>query len=185
MTCAAQQTGNAPARRLVVGPLDVLGRERVAMASKAQIIARRTHVKGDEVCLTGLLRSIGCLYIMARAADPMDLRPENSDTAGLIADWHPAAAKAALQYWQKSEAMSGAVHEQTTRGPPVQGVPDLTGVFAASVALGAPCGEREPRAIDTKEMSAFEKLWLAEPERLRRDVATCGLSDGFVSRCAN
>ena len=82
------------------------------VAAFAYVLAKvctRSRINPDEAMLTGMMHSIGKLYVMTRAAAHPELFANSAVLDEILEQWHPSIGKAILENWEFSEAMAQAV----------------------------------------------------------------------------
>lgn len=105
--------------------------ESVELAARCHVIAKRfTKLSADEALLTGLLSVLGRLYILLKSQEYGAI--EYSELELILADWHPAIAKAIAESWDMSEELVNALESQLDTDPPVQESASLTEVLSAA-----------------------------------------------------
>lgn len=105
--------------------------ESVELASRCYVITRKyTKLNADEALLTGLLSVLGRLYIFMKSQDYKGLTYSELDT--ILADWHPAIAKAIAESWNMSEGIVTALETQLETNPTLQEKETLAEVLSAA-----------------------------------------------------
>jgi HD-like signal output (HDOD) protein len=117
--------------------LNAIYTESIELAALSRVIAQKfTRLNADEATLTGLLSSIGRLYIFVKFSEVA----EASDSAGVkevIDSWHPAIAKAIGETWQLPDELLHALESQMSTDPELQEKPTLTEVLCAARLFSA------------------------------------------------
>jgi HD-like signal output (HDOD) protein len=166
---AMSQLRRAEAYKSVAEALSELWQQAVHVAAMSHVVARRfTSINADTALLTGLLQSVGKLYLLTRAARFPALLADAGTYQRLVAEWHARLAEAILRNWELSEEIIDAISsfESSDRDHP--GTTDLGDVLAVAGALAnlgpAPCSE--------------EMLFLGMPaaRRMKLDAGACGLA---------
>jgi len=105
--------------------------ESVELAARCHVIAKKfTKLNADEALLTGLLSVLGRLYIFLKSQEFGTL--DYSELETILADWHPAIAKAIAESWDMSEELVDALESQLDTDPPVRETASLTEVLTAA-----------------------------------------------------
>jgi HD-like signal output (HDOD) protein len=121
-------------------------------------------VNPDEAFLTGLLHGIGRLYVMVRAVGKLDDFDKESFNE-LVLGWQASIGKAVLENWGFAEEMSAAVGDQGDgaglRERARKHEADLADILIASIALSEALKMQDPRAIETKDITAFSIIGLS------------------------
>ena len=159
MAFAIEQMKNAEPLRSIAQPLSELWKQSIAVASIAQVVARRTQVLPDEAFLTGLLHGIGRLYIMARATGQATLG-QDPTFMDLISNWHAGIGKAVIENWGFAEVMAEAIGAQgDTQARHKQAV-TLSDILVVSIILADLLQPPPPRVIEVTGIFAFEAIGL-------------------------
>jgi HD-like signal output (HDOD) protein len=152
------------------------------VAAFSYVLARTcTKVNADEALLTGMMHSIGKLYVLTRATAHPELFASPAVLEEVIGDWHPSIGKAILENWEFPEEIAQAVGQQEEHGRMELEFPDLCDVIAAAVLMtrhgadlpalaaalqGLPCSIRlgldEKRTQSVMQDSAAEVAALSE-----------------------
>jgi HD-like signal output (HDOD) protein len=164
MAFAVQHMKNEQSLKPIAESLNELWIESIAVASICQSIASRTKVNPDEAFLTGLLHGIGRLYVMVRAVGKLDDFDKESFNE-LVLGWQASIGKAVLENWGFAEEMSAAVGDQGDgaglRERARKHEADLADILIASIALSEALKMQDPRAIETKDITAFSIIGLS------------------------
>lgn len=163
MAFAIQQMKNAESLRGIAQPLSELWKQSIAVASIAQVVARRTKVRPDEAFLTGLLHGIGRLYIMVRATRQASLT-ENEAFMDLVSGWHAGIGKAVIENWGFAETMAEAIGMQRDYDAQHKHAATLSDILIVSVVLSDLLQEPLPRVLDTSGIFAFQSVGLTEAD---------------------
>ena len=161
MAFAVQQMKNEASLRVIARPLSAVWNESISVASISQVVARRTKVNADEAFLTGLLHSIGRLYIMVRAIGNAKALSQDPSFKELVTGWHAAIGKAVLENWGFPERMSEAVGDQGVRENRGKHEADLSDVLIVSVVLAETLRRPQPRIVTTDGIGAFQSIGLS------------------------
>ena len=161
MAFAVQQMKNEASLRVIARPLSAVWNESISVASISQVVARRTKVNADEAFLTGLLHSIGRLYIMVRAIGNAKALSQDASFKELVTGWHAAIGKAVLENWGFPERMSEAVGGQGVRENRGKHEADLSDVLIVSVVLAETLRRPQPRIVTTDGIAAFQSIGLS------------------------
>ena len=163
MAYAVQQMKNEESLRSVSGRLSELWNESIAVASIAQVVARRTKITPDEAFLAGLLHGIGRLYILVRAVGKSPQFGLDSEFLDLIAGWQASIGKSVLENWGFAQEMADAVGEQGEFDRRRKNA-DLTDVLLASIILGEALRQPAPRTVDLESTTAFHTIGLRQDD---------------------
>ena len=105
--------------------------ESVETAARCQVIAKHyTKLNANEALLTGLLSVIGRLYILLKSQEFGEM--DYADLEPILADWHPAIAKAIAESWGMTEGLADALEAQTDTNPALQENATLAEVLCAA-----------------------------------------------------
>jgi HD-like signal output (HDOD) protein len=103
----------------------------VERAARSYVIAKNfTKLNADEALLAGLLSVIGRLYIFMKSQEYGAIGYAEMET--ILADWHPAIAKAIAESWDMSEELASALEMQLDTDPPLQEKASLAEVLSAA-----------------------------------------------------
>ncbi len=160
MAFAVQQMRSAPALRAIGKPLKSVWEDSIAVGCICQVIAGRTAVNPDEAFMTGLLHSIGRLYIMVRAVTGPQKLSFTRSLLDMIDGWHPAIGQAILENWGFAETMTEAVGNQREYAYAPRGAPDHADVLIVSLVLAAALRPGGSRSIDIGQIASFGRLKL-------------------------
>jgi HD-like signal output (HDOD) protein len=163
MAYAVQQMKDEESLRSVATRLSELWNESIAVASIAQVVARRTKVSADEAFLTGLLHGIGRLYILVRAVGKSRQFGLDSRSLELIAGWQASIGKSVLENWGFAQEMVDAVGDQADYERKRKNA-DLTDVLVASIILGEALRQSAPRAVNLGSSTAFQTIGLRQED---------------------
>jgi HD-like signal output (HDOD) protein len=102
-----RREAQSPAAR---AEIEAISRDSLNVAAVSYVIAKHyTRVNADQALLTGLLHSLGRLYIVMRAEEMAD---ETVDIRAVAAGWQATIGKAILESWGLPEALQHAVEHQ-------------------------------------------------------------------------
>lgn len=133
---AMSQLRRAEAYKGVERPLSEMWQKSVHVAAVCRVVAKRfTRVNPDVALLAGLLRGVGELYILTRAARAPGMLDDAGTYQRLVAEWHAPVAQAILRNWEVADEICAAVAvcDEPDREHP--GATDLADVLAAAGAL--------------------------------------------------
>jgi HD-like signal output (HDOD) protein len=119
-------------------PLQELWRRSTRVAALAFVLARictRSRINPDEAMLTGMMHSIGKLYVLTRSAAHPELFANAAVLDEILEQWHPSIGKAILENWEFSEAMAQAVGEQEELDRTEPETADLSDIIAVAVLM--------------------------------------------------
>jgi HD-like signal output (HDOD) protein len=163
MAFAIQQMKNAEFLRSIAQPLSELWNQSIAVASIAQVVARRTKVRPDEAFLTGLLHGIGRLYIMVRATGEGSFA-EDATFMDLVSGWHAAIGKAVIENWGFAESMAEAIGAQGDYDARHKHAATLSDILIVSVALSDLLQQPSPRVMELNDIFSFQAVGLTEAD---------------------
>jgi HD-like signal output (HDOD) protein len=161
MSFAVQQMKDEKSLRAVSTQLSALWNESVAVASIAQVVARRTKIAPDGAFLTGLLHGIGRLYILVRSASHAAQYGRDPDFLELVSSWHASIGKAVLENWGFAQEISDAVGDQGDYERKKRSLPELTDVLMVSMIMGEALQKPAPREVDMEGIAAFQTIGLS------------------------
>jgi len=166
---AMSQLRRAEAYRGVGDALARLWEESAHIAAMCHVVAKRfTQVNADTALLTGLLLSVGKLYLLTRTVRFPSVLADAGTYQRLVAEWHGRLAQAILRNWEVSEEVIEAVAaaENLERDHP--GTTDLIDVVCIASAL----------ASLGPDARAGEMLFLGTPaaRRMKLDAEGCCLA---------
>ena len=163
MAYAVQQMKNEDSLKSVAPRLSELWNDSIAVASIAQVIARRTKITPDEAFLTGLLHGIGRLYILVRAVGNSPQFGLDSEFLDLISGWQASIGKSVLENWGFAQEMADAVGDQGEYDRKRKNA-DLTDVLVASTILAEALRLPAPRTVDLESTTSFHTIGLSQEE---------------------
>jgi HD-like signal output (HDOD) protein len=163
MAYAVQQMKNEESLRSVAARLSELWNDSIAVASIAQVVARRTKITPDEAFLAGLLHGIGRLYILVRAVGKSQEFGLDSEFLDLIAGWQASIGKSVLENWGFAQEMADAVGDQGEYDRRRKSA-DLTDVLVASIILAEALRQPAPRTVDLESTGAFQTIGLRQED---------------------
>jgi len=163
MAYAVQQMKEEESLRTVAARLSELWNDSIAVASIAQVVARRTKVTADEAFLAGLLHGIGRLYILVRAVGKSRQFGLDSGFLDLIAGWQASIGKSVLENWGFAQEMADAVGDQAEYDRKRKNA-DLTDVLVGSIILGEALRQAAPRTVDLGSCTAFQTIGLSQED---------------------
>jgi HD-like signal output (HDOD) protein len=125
----------------------------------------RSRINPDEAMLTGMMHSIGKLYVLTRAAAHPELFANSAVLDEIVEQWHPSIGKAILENWEFPEPMAQAVADQEVFDRTEPEVADLSDVIAVAVLMTRHAGDLPALEADLKDLPAALRLELT-PARL-------------------
>lgn len=132
--------------------------ESVELAARCYVIARQNKkVNADEALLTGLLSVLGRLYIFLKSEEFGGIEYDELET--ILADWHPAIAKAIAESWSMPEELVFALETQLDTNPPPQEEATLSEVLSAARLFYQ--HDRTGDALVASDYPILERLGLA------------------------
>lgn len=135
------------------------------VAAFAYVLAKactRSRINPDEAMLTGMMHSIGKLYVLTRAAAHPELFANSSVLDEILQQWHPSIGKAILENWEFSEAMAQAVGEQEEHDRTEPEVADLSDILAVAILMARHGGDLPALQADLKDMPGALRLQLSD-----------------------
>jgi HD-like signal output (HDOD) protein len=135
------------------------------VAAFAYVLAKvctRSRINPDEAMLTGMMHSIGKLYVLTRAAAHPELFASAAVLDDILEQWHPSIGKAILENWEFSEAMAQAVGEQVELDRTEPETADLSDILAIAVLIARHGEDLPALAADLKGLPAALRLELNE-----------------------
>jgi len=110
----------------------------IHVAAVAYVLAKRcTKLNPDEALLTGLMHSIGKIYIISRAEDHPELFENQADLNAVLADWYVSTGQAILEGWDFPEEIVSAIAAQLDVERDVADFPELADVLIVALPLPA------------------------------------------------
>jgi HD-like signal output (HDOD) protein len=135
------------------------------VAAFAYVLAKactRSRINPDEAMLTGMMHSIGKLYVLTRAAAHPELFANSSVLDEILEQWHPSIGKAILENWEFSEAMAQAVGEQEEHDRSEPEIADLSDILAVAVLMARHSEDLPALQSDLKDMPGALRLDLSD-----------------------
>jgi HD-like signal output (HDOD) protein len=135
------------------------------VAAFAYVLAKactRSRINPDEAMLTGMMHSIGKLYVLTRAAAHPELFANSSVLDEILEQWHPSIGKAILENWEFSEAMAQAVGEQEEHDRSEPEIADLSDILAVAVLMARHSEDLPALQADLKDMPGALRLDLSD-----------------------
>ena len=122
----------------------------------------RSRINPDEAMLTGMMHSIGKLYVLTRAAAHPELFANSAVLDEILEQWHPSIGKAILENWEFSEAMAQAVGEQEEHDRSEPEIADLSDILAVAVLMARHSEDLPALQADLKDMPGALRLDLSD-----------------------
>ena len=122
----------------------------------------RSRINPDEAMLTGMMHSIGKLYVLTRAAAHPELFANSAVLDEILEQWHPSIGKAILENWEFSEAMAQAVGEQEEHDRSEPEIADLSDILAVAVLMARHGEDLPALQADLKDMPGALRLDLSD-----------------------
>ena len=122
----------------------------------------RSRINPDEAMLTGMMHSIGKLYVLTRAASHPELFANTAVLDEIVEQWHPSIGKAILENWEFSEAMAQAVGDQEELDRTEPEVADLSDIIAVAVLMTRHGEDLSALEADLKDLPAALRLELTQ-----------------------
>lgn len=124
----------------------------------------RSRINPDEAMLSGMMHSIGKLYVLTRAAAHPELFADSAALDEILEQWHPSIGKAILENWEFPEVMSQAVGEQYDLERNEHAIADLSDVLAIAVIMGRHAGDPQALKGRLRGLPAAARLGLNEAQ---------------------
>jgi HD-like signal output (HDOD) protein len=163
---AMSQLRRAEAYKGLEAPMTELWHHSAHVAAICHVVARRfTRINADTALLTGLLHSVGKLYLLTRTARFPALLGDPANYQRIVADWHGRLAQAILRNWDMADEIVAAVAAAENQEREHEGATDLADVLAVSAALATLGPDPRPD----------EMLFLGMPaaRRMKLDGTSC------------
>ncbi|MGD0502757.1 MAG: HDOD domain-containing protein [Steroidobacteraceae bacterium] len=135
------------------------------VAAFAYVLAKactRSRVNPDEAMLTGMMHSIGKLYVLTRAAAHPELFANSAVLDEILEQWHPSIGKAILENWEFSDVMAQAVGEQEEHDRTEPEIADLSDIIAVAVLMARHFEDLAALQADLKDMPGALRLDLTD-----------------------
>jgi HD-like signal output (HDOD) protein len=135
------------------------------VAAFAYVLAKactRSRINPDEAMLTGMMHSIGKLYVLTRAAAHPELFANSAVLDEILEQWHPSIGKAILENWEFSEDMAQAVGEQEEHDRSEPEIADLSDILAVAVLMARHSEDLPALQSDLKDMPGALRLELSD-----------------------
>ena len=147
----------------------------ITVAALCYVIAKRSgRVSQDMAMLTGLLHSVGKLYILTRASSFPELFGDTVAYNNIVRDWHGNVAKALLESWSIAPEIVEAVHQFEDRNRDLRGPGSLTDVLAAGHVFASFKDEPDLLYANLQQLSIDHRLGLdrAVMQKIQVESAT-------------
>jgi len=139
--------------------LKAIWEESVELAARCYVITKKyTKLNADEALLAGLLSVVGRLYIFLKSQEFGTI--DYAELEPILADWHPAIAKAIAESWGMSEDLVNALESQLETNPPVQEQASLTEILSAAKIIQQYNQSGDP--LDASEYPLLQRLGIAD-----------------------
>jgi HD-like signal output (HDOD) protein len=122
-------------------------------------------VNADEALLTGLMHSIGKIYLLARSQEHFEVLGSGSDLDTLVASCHIPAGEAILSGWDFPHEIVAAVAAQAAVERPARETADLADLLITAAPL--------PQALGDEQRLRMCLEVTRAPQRLRASVDDC------------
>ncbi len=174
MSFAMAQIRGTPKLEAVRRDLNNLWEGGIVVAGLAYVLARScTTINPDEAMLTGLLHSIGKLYVYTRIVDHPELFKSAVSVNQIIADWHVEIGKAILENWGFSDVTVQAVADQGDLDRTDVETADLSDVIVIAIVMASFVKDAVGLQLALAPLPAARRLGLdeAKTEGILRDYA--------------
>lgn len=175
ITFAINQLRKAEQFKSIEKHLNVIWVRSITVAALCFVIAKRCgRVAPDTAMLTGLLHSVGKLYILTRASSFPALFGDPVKYNDIVRDWHGNVAKALLESWSIAPEIVEAVHQFEDRNRELRGSGSLTDVLSTSHLFASFKDEPDLLYANLQEFSIDQRLGLDRKalEKIQADSAT-------------
>ena len=135
------------------------------VAAFAYVLAKvctRSRINPDEAMLTGMMHSIGKLYVLTRAAEHPELFANATVLDEILVQWHPSIGKAILENWEFPETMAQAVGEQAELDRTGPETADLSDIIAVAILMARHGEDLAALEADLEGLPAALRLELNE-----------------------
>jgi HD-like signal output (HDOD) protein len=124
--------------------------------------------------LTGLLHSVGKLYILTRASSFPALFGDAVAYNGIVQEWHGNIAKALLESWSLAPEIVDAVHTFEDRNRETRGAGSLTDVLVAGHLFASFKDDPDLLYANLQEFAIDQRLGLDRQalEKIQAESAT-------------
>jgi HD-like signal output (HDOD) protein len=172
---AMSQLRRAEAYKGLEKPFNDLWRASTQVAAFSFVVAKRlTKVNAELALLSGLLHTVGKLYLLTRAARFPELLNDATVYSALVQAWHPRIARAILLNWEMAPPVVDAVQGFEACDREREGEIDLLDVLWVSQRLAA-----LPRPVSAIPPELFESH---PARRLGLSAAAC---EGILAESAH
>jgi HD-like signal output (HDOD) protein len=182
---AMAQLKKAEGLRGVAKELNALWQRTILVAAIAYVVARRcTKINADTAMLTGMMHSLGRLYILTRSVKHPVLFADQSAYQEIVANWHANIAKALLENWDMAEEIVQAVHEYEDLERAHDGETDLTDVLTVADLLASYHKFPEALELNMQGVKACTRMqvspdgWIKLIEETQEEIAALQLALG-------
>jgi HD-like signal output (HDOD) protein len=156
---ATRQLKNVESLKGLERPLDELWRRTADVASMSYVVAKRlSRINPDTALLTGLLHSMGRLYILTRASRYPALFSDLPSYHAILRDWSAPVAKALLESWNMPDEIVTAVSEFENHDREHDGAADLTDVLTLGSRLALFKSSPDSIELNLQGVSACKRL---------------------------
>ena len=165
---AAEQMKQAQKYEAVKDKFDEVWHRSTDVAAVAYVVARRCcrQLNPDEALLTGLIHSIGKLYILSRAQDYPELFENEAQLVGVLSDWYVPTGESILQSWEFPEEIVGAISSQLDSARDPDEMPSLADVLHVAVPLPSVLGRPDDMVPVLEATRAGERLGMTTDQCL-------------------
>jgi HD-like signal output (HDOD) protein len=125
-------------------------------------VCTRSRINPDEAMLTGMMHSIGKLYVLTRVAAHPELFANAAVLDEILEQWHPSIGKAILENWEFPETMAQAVGEQAELDRTGPETADLSDIIAIAVLMARHGEDLAALEADLEGLPAALRLELNE-----------------------
>ncbi len=158
---AMSQLRRAEAYRGIEQPLDELWQHSAHVAAVSHVVARRfTRVNPDTAMLSGLLQSVGRLYLLTRAVRFPGVLADAAIYQRIVAELHGRVAHTILRNWEIADEILAAVLASENPDREHEGATDLADVLAVGGALASLGTDPVPEQMLFLDMPAARRMKL-------------------------
>lgn len=141
--------------------LEKLWKQSTHVAAVSYVLAKHfTQRNPDEALLTGLLHSVGKLYILTRTVQHPALFHDEDSLHSLLRDWHASIGKAILENWELPEEVCNAVNDHEDISREHEGPADLTDLVTVAAMMAAYAEQPADLELNMQGIKAFHALGL-------------------------
>ncbi len=161
MSFAMAQLRKAEQFRSIEKQLNQQWQRSVSVAAFAYVIARKcSKLSPDTAMLTGLLHSVGKLYILTRACNFPALFGDAAAYTKIVSEWHGNIAKALLDNWHISDDIVEAVHGYEDLDREIRGPANFTDILTVSNLFASFRDQPDVLEVSLQDFKAEQRMGL-------------------------